>query len=303
MIFDKTGSLAATKRHDYLPFGEELFVGVGGRTPALGYTDDTVRQQFTSKERDVETGLDYFLARYYSSGQGRFTSPDPLLASGEPANPKTWNRYTYVLNNPTRLIDPNGLDDVDSADPEQQKPQQGQVVDLRKDKNIVAEVKKIQETAKPLPEGQTPVLTQVSTVVGETSAIENGGFIDGYGNEVTNFTGVVRPIAYIPLDQNGNIIEGNGVAVIESVKVIRGAKPDTTDDPQPTPKGGVFIDVQALSRGKPVSEIQQAVFVGQFPRTPRSPATTVFRTAVNEITKDAVANTVSVRLGSTRKLR
>ena len=39
---------------------------------------DGVRQQFTSKERDVETGLDYFLARYYSSVQGRFTSPENL---------------------------------------------------------------------------------------------------------------------------------------------------------------------------------------------------------------------------------
>ena len=35
-----------------------------------------MRQKFTSKERDNETGLDYFLARYYSSTQGRFTSPD-----------------------------------------------------------------------------------------------------------------------------------------------------------------------------------------------------------------------------------
>ncbi|MGH9931365.1 MAG: RHS repeat-associated core domain-containing protein, partial [Pyrinomonadaceae bacterium] len=77
MIFDKTGSLAATKRHDYLPFGEELFAGQGGRTTAQGYSaSDNVRQKFTQKERDNETGLDYFLARYYSSNQGRFTSPD-----------------------------------------------------------------------------------------------------------------------------------------------------------------------------------------------------------------------------------
>jgi RHS repeat-associated protein len=35
-------------------------------------------QKFTSKERDIETALDYFLARYYSSAQGRFTSPDDV---------------------------------------------------------------------------------------------------------------------------------------------------------------------------------------------------------------------------------
>lgn len=66
------------KRHDYLPFGEELFAGTGGRTVALGYAGDGVRQQFTLKERDIETGLDYFL----SSTQGRFTSPDEF--SGGP---------------------------------------------------------------------------------------------------------------------------------------------------------------------------------------------------------------------------
>jgi len=61
MIFDHTGSLAATKRHDYLPFGEELVATQGARTTALGYSGDTVRQKFTSKERDTETGLDYLL--------------------------------------------------------------------------------------------------------------------------------------------------------------------------------------------------------------------------------------------------
>jgi RHS repeat-associated protein len=77
MILDQTGSLANVKRHDYLPFGEEIFGTVSGRGSGNGYGGaDGVRQQFTRKERDIETGLDYFLARYYSSTQGRFTSPD-----------------------------------------------------------------------------------------------------------------------------------------------------------------------------------------------------------------------------------
>ncbi len=62
----------------------------------------------TSKERDNETGLDYFLARYYSSAQGRFTSADPL--GGHTEDPQTLNRYTYVRNNPPVLTDPTGLD-------------------------------------------------------------------------------------------------------------------------------------------------------------------------------------------------
>jgi RHS repeat-associated protein len=123
MIIDQTGSLANVKRHDYLPFGEELFTPTSGRNSTQGYsTGDGVRQQFTSKERDVETGLDYFINRYHSSAQGRFTSADPSLASGDTGNPQTWNRYGYVLNNPTRLVDRFGLDDEDPQDPAKKQP-------------------------------------------------------------------------------------------------------------------------------------------------------------------------------------
>jgi RHS repeat-associated protein len=112
MIFDKSGSLANTKRHDYLPFGEELFAGTGSRTTPQGYSsnpNDGPVQKFTSKERDPETGLDYFLARYYASLQGRFTSADTFLSSGRPPDPRTWNRFAYAADNPLRYVDPLGL--------------------------------------------------------------------------------------------------------------------------------------------------------------------------------------------------
>jgi YD repeat-containing protein len=51
MVVDLTGGLAWVKRHDYLPFGEELFAGTGGRTPQHGYYADGVRQKFTGQER------------------------------------------------------------------------------------------------------------------------------------------------------------------------------------------------------------------------------------------------------------
>jgi len=111
MIADKTGSLAGVSRHDYLPFGEELYAGSGGRTAGQGYQgNDGIRQQFTQKERDSETGLDYFQARYYSSNQGRFTSVDPgnYQATLDPTNPQSWNAYAYVNNNPLRYTDPDG---------------------------------------------------------------------------------------------------------------------------------------------------------------------------------------------------
>jgi RHS repeat-associated protein len=62
----------------------------------------------TSKERDNETGLDYFLARYYGSAQGRFLSVDPL--AGDTLDPQTLNRYIYTRNNPLKYVDPDGLD-------------------------------------------------------------------------------------------------------------------------------------------------------------------------------------------------
>ena len=67
----------------------------------------------TLKERDNETGLDYFGARYYASMQGRFSSPDPLPSSGRPLQPQSFNRYSYVHNSPLRLVDPSGMEDQD----------------------------------------------------------------------------------------------------------------------------------------------------------------------------------------------
>lgn len=73
---------------------------------------DAMYSKFTAKERDSESGLDNFGARYNSSQFGRFMSPDPLLNSGRPSNPQTWNRYSYALNNPLSIIDPTGLYDL-----------------------------------------------------------------------------------------------------------------------------------------------------------------------------------------------
>lgn len=123
MISERSGSLAGIKRHDYLPFGEELPAGQGGRATTQGYgAGDSIRQKFTSKERDNETGLDYFLARYYAGAHGRFTGTDPLLASGRVANPQTWNRYAYVLNNPLQFVDPDGLAEEPDLETGQQPP-------------------------------------------------------------------------------------------------------------------------------------------------------------------------------------
>jgi RHS repeat-associated protein len=101
--------------YDYVPFGRMLNSSDNGRdTGCYPLTPDTqitsrLPQKFTGKERDAETRLDFFGARYFSSPQGRFMSVDPLMASASIENGQTWNRYAYARNNPFRYVDPLGL--------------------------------------------------------------------------------------------------------------------------------------------------------------------------------------------------
>jgi len=102
-ITDQTG--AVLERHDYLPFGEEW-----------NPPPSAAPRKFTGKERDAETGFDYFGARYLSATTGRFTTTDPAYTLGENLiDPQRWNRYAYVRNNPLRFIDPDGRDTWDLA--------------------------------------------------------------------------------------------------------------------------------------------------------------------------------------------
>jgi len=87
------------RRHDVTPFGEEV-------SPTVPNPD---KQLFTGHERDAETSLDYFGARYYRAQVGRFTTVDPVYTWQENlVDPQRWNRYAYVRNNPLRWTDPDG---------------------------------------------------------------------------------------------------------------------------------------------------------------------------------------------------
>jgi RHS repeat-associated protein len=112
LVTDENGNTVS--RHDYIPFGEEIAANTGGRDSTFG-TQDFVNQKFTGKERDQETGLDFFGARYMSSALGRFTSPDVPLADQWEKDPQSWNLYSYVRNNPLRAIDPTGRKCVDTS--------------------------------------------------------------------------------------------------------------------------------------------------------------------------------------------
>ena len=102
LVTDENGQVIES--YDYLPFGEPY--------PS---STSTETRRFGGKERDSETGFDYFGARYYSSGNGRFTTVDPLLdVAGAIVNPQRWNRYAYVSNNPLRSVDPDGRQQLDA---------------------------------------------------------------------------------------------------------------------------------------------------------------------------------------------
>ncbi|HEY4355094.1 MAG TPA: RHS repeat-associated core domain-containing protein [Acidobacteriaceae bacterium] len=100
---DASGTVESTWAN--LPYGDQLFQASG--------SSDATERHFTGKERDSETGLDYFGARYYGASVGRFTSPD-WSAKSDPVpyarlgDPQTLNLYAYVMNNPVTRGDANG---------------------------------------------------------------------------------------------------------------------------------------------------------------------------------------------------
>jgi len=111
---DAAGHCAATFAN--LPFGNTPNNGTTYQPGTLtGYSlcTDPTEHHFTGKERDTESGNDYFDARYYSSSMGRFMSPD-WSAKEEPVpyaqldDPQSLNLYAYVGNNPLNRVDADG---------------------------------------------------------------------------------------------------------------------------------------------------------------------------------------------------
>ena len=100
VITDSAGVIKTES--DYYPWGGELkFVD-----------NDSNDYKFTGKKRDIETGLDYFGARYYSNGLGRWVSADWRRRQSRAvcgfADPQSLNLYSYVRNIPTSKADADG---------------------------------------------------------------------------------------------------------------------------------------------------------------------------------------------------
>ncbi len=98
VVTDETGTVVYSAAHD--PYGgiQQIWVNTYDPTP-----------KFSGKERDSESQLDYFGARYYDRAQYRFVSVDPVITMVPSlSDPQLWNRYTFSCNNPVKYSDPTG---------------------------------------------------------------------------------------------------------------------------------------------------------------------------------------------------
>ena len=140
MVMTNTSKTVIWKA-DYKPFGEEQTI--------TGTLENN--EKFVGKEKDKETGLYYFGARYMKAEIGRFTSPDPVgpVDAGTSKtnyksleNPQKLNRYAYTLNNPNKYVDPLGLFEITIVDTgERNGPTYGAKIKVIGDNGKVAEVR------------------------------------------------------------------------------------------------------------------------------------------------------------------
>ncbi|MCC7307567.1 MAG: hypothetical protein IT173_08370, partial [Acidobacteria bacterium] len=97
-------------RTDHQAFGGEVGYGTGQRSIEQGYNRDAAtRQGYGLTERDDASGLDHTWFRKNENSAGRWTSPDPYKGSMNLGDPQSFNRYSYVQNQPTNFVDPSGL--------------------------------------------------------------------------------------------------------------------------------------------------------------------------------------------------
>jgi RHS repeat-associated protein len=207
VITDSAGVIKAES--DYYPWGGELqFVN-----------NDSNDYKFTGKKRDIETGLDYFGARYYSNGLGRWVSPDwAAKATSVPyalfSDPQTLNLYSYVRSTPTTRYDvdghcPDGIC-IDITKMTQQ--QLDHQAELTKQVAIGA-AKAVGSAAYHAVMSSNPVLQAIDHHVGEPKALQAKNPAQALGKAVT--TGAIAV---------GSVVVGStasaGTAVSESTSVM-----------------------------------------------------------------------------------
>jgi RHS repeat-associated protein len=148
-------------------------------------SDDSTEHHFTGKERDAESGLDYFGARYYGSSMGRFMSPDD--DGGHLEDPQTLNKYAYVGNNPLSRTDPDGHDFWQSCD-KASTTCGSQQIGTNKDGSAINHL--VQGTTT---NGQFSATVITSASLGAAGS-GNSATVNGTGVEITSKTGTAQGI-------------------------------------------------------------------------------------------------------------
>jgi RHS repeat-associated protein len=123
-------------RQDYQPFGEELgSVGMRSSDPFYGGAN-SARQKYAGMEKDEASGMAHTLWRKYDGTSGRWTSPDPYGGSMELASPQSFNRYSYVNNDPINHVDPTGLMLSDIGVTQTADPEEAQILEHQSLRNL-----------------------------------------------------------------------------------------------------------------------------------------------------------------------
>ena len=97
VVLDSSGAIIANGEQRYYPYGEKRI------TTAVLPTDRLYTGQL---ELASLGGIYHYGARFYSPRLGRFVQADTIVSS--PADPQTFNRYSYAMNNPVKYRDPSG---------------------------------------------------------------------------------------------------------------------------------------------------------------------------------------------------
>jgi RHS repeat-associated protein len=146
-LITRAGDAARISDPKYFPFGNEADSSTDERI-SFKYTP-LEPMKFTGHERDYygvdnvpnDDHIDYMHARYYSASAGRFLSVDPVWISADFVRPQSWNRYSYVMNDPLNMTDPDGKCPVSRTGRPCVNPLNGTPLVLRTEKhnNIMGE--------------------------------------------------------------------------------------------------------------------------------------------------------------------
>jgi RHS repeat-associated protein len=207
---------------------------------SIKHSYDGAPGSFTGKERDTESGNDYFGARYYASSMGRFMSPDEPFADFDPNNPQSWNLYGYVRNNPLTNTDPDGNGCVtqtrnssttETVTVQADGPCSGSVADGQSQTYVPGTVTGVSAGADghSIDIGYTPYDGSSSLSVTNTASApdaNNPGLAPGYGNNAQGWrtlgvTGAtVNPIAGVVMTVVSGFIGGGFGAGPEILSIL-----------------------------------------------------------------------------------